>query len=157
MAESRDEEPTLDIARGDEALSRQLRRSLATLRDGTEDEDFRRQLDDVIAGRMSLREAAFTGTFDRGLAPHFERGMQRLQEMSEAEREQLAQEGQAALDRLAAEAAQQRAAEPAPHSTTSPSLSPEPEPERSASQPPAPQTGLPTVHDGWEGSGGVLR
>lgn len=103
MPENREREPMLDIARGDRALSRHLRRSLEALRERTDDRDFRRQIDDILAGRVSLRNAAFTGTFERGLTPHFKLGMQRWQEVSEEERERLAEEGRAAFDRLNAE------------------------------------------------------
>src|SRR5262245_14783842 len=97
-------EPMLDVARGDQGLSRHLRESLRVLRDRAEDAAFRRQLDDVLSGRLSLREAALTGTFERGLTPHFDRGMRWWEELPEQERARLAREGQAALDRLNAEA-----------------------------------------------------
>jgi hypothetical protein len=147
-------EPMLDVARGDQLLSRHLRRSIELLRDHTDDKDFRRQLDDVLAGRQSLREAAFTGTFDRGLSPHFERGLREWERLSEAEHDRLAQEGEAVVDVDTGPLAEQppAAGEPAAPATAPP---PSPAPrERSTSHPARPQSDLPTVQDGWEGPDG---
>lgn len=93
-------EAMMDVARGDRAVSRHLRDSLKLLRDKSEDQDFRRQIDDILAGRMSLREAASTGTFERGIAAPFEAGMQRFQELSEEEKDRMAAQGEEAFERL---------------------------------------------------------
>ncbi len=96
-------EPMMDVARGDKAVSRHLRDSLKVLRDKSEDPDFRRQIDDILNGRVSLREAAFTGTFERGIAAPFEAGMRRYQEFSEQEVDQMAAQGEQAFERLTEE------------------------------------------------------
>jgi hypothetical protein len=149
-------EPMLDIARGDQRLSRHLRSSLELLRDRSDDDDFRRQLDDVLAGRQSLREAAFTGTFERGLTPHFEAGLRHWEQLSEAEREALAREGEVVVDLETGPLAEQQpaAAEPVAPATTTPPTSASRE--RTGEHPVPPQTHVPTVHDGWEGSDGFL-
>ncbi|MQA85807.1 MAG: hypothetical protein GEV03_14600 [Streptosporangiales bacterium] len=70
------EEPMIDIARGDPVRSRQLRAALKTLRDRSNDREFRRLVDDVLAGRRALRDVARTQTFDRVVTPlaHVRRG-----------------------------------------------------------------------------------
>lgn len=90
----------MDVARGDRAVSRHLRESLKVLRDKSEDQDFRRQIDDILAGRVSLREAAFTGTFERGIAAPFEAGMRWFEELPEEEVQEMAAQGETAFDRL---------------------------------------------------------
>lgn len=100
-AGSEPDEPMMDVARGDKAVSKHLRASLEVLRDQSNDPDFRRQLDDVLAGHLSLREAAFSGVFERGIAAPFEAGMQWYEQLPEDERERLAGQGEAEFAQLA--------------------------------------------------------
>ncbi|NUT38290.1 MAG: hypothetical protein HOV79_35035 [Hamadaea sp.] len=97
------EEPMMDVARGDKAVSKHLRASLEVLRDTSGDPDFRRQLDDVLAGHLSLREAAFSGVFERGIQGPLETGMAWYESLPEDERERLAGEGEAEFARIAEE------------------------------------------------------
>jgi len=99
MPDPRDGEPMLDVARGDKAVSEHLRESLKNLRDDSDDKDFRRLIDDVLSGEMSLREAAMTDLFDRGIAKPLEQTMRQLDQLSESERERLADEGEAEFRR----------------------------------------------------------
>lgn len=87
----------LDVAQGDPALSRHLRNSLELLRDRTDDQDFRRLADDVLAGRRGLRDVASAPAFARVLNPEVERFAQRYEELSDAEREALARQGEEQL------------------------------------------------------------
>jgi hypothetical protein len=99
MSSSHDE-PMIDIARGDRALSRQLRTALETLRDRSDNREFRGLVGDVLAGRRGLREIARTPAFDSMVTPLAREFGRRFDEMSEAEREQLARQGKEAYERL---------------------------------------------------------
>lgn len=84
----------LDVARGDPVRSRFLRASLTRLREASDDERFRAMVDDILAGRRSLRDAATSEAFNRGIADKVDEGARRYQELSEAEREALAAQGE---------------------------------------------------------------
>lgn len=90
----RNEEPLLDVAGGDPALSHRLRDSLKTLSERTEDPEFRRLVADVLAGRRGLREVASTPGFASVLNPRVEQFAQRWAETSEEERAELAAQGE---------------------------------------------------------------
>lgn len=107
-----DQEPMLDIARGDPARSRFLREALATLRETSDDERFRTMVDDILAGRRSLRDAATSEMFNRGIADKVDEGARRYQELSEAEREALAAQGEQQFAALRADIEQSRSGEP---------------------------------------------
>lgn len=92
----------LDVAGGDPALSRHLRNSLTLLRDRSDDPEFRRLADDVLAGRRGLREVATSPVFAQALNPQVERFAQRYEQLSDAERAALAAQGE---EQLAAERA----------------------------------------------------
>ncbi|HEY0700929.1 MAG TPA: hypothetical protein VGD43_24360 [Micromonospora sp.] len=94
MSRPADEPPMLDVAQGDPALSRHLRNSLQLLRDRSDDEDFRRLADDVLAGRRGLRDVATAPEFSRVLNPQVERFAERWEELSDAERAALAAQGE---------------------------------------------------------------
>jgi hypothetical protein len=91
-------EPLLDLAHGDAALSRQLRDSLRVLQERSGDERFRRLVDDVLAGRTSLRDVYHTTAFAAGVddgVRQFARGWERL---SNGERAELAEQGRQELE-----------------------------------------------------------
>ncbi|NEW40979.1 hypothetical protein GV793_18970 [Nocardia cyriacigeorgica] len=94
-------EPTYDVAGGDPGASRQLRKSLEALRSAAPSPEIRKQLDDVIAGRVSMREFGtsdgFAGILDRALPP---RAMNKLSSLSSSELEAMAEQGLAEQDRL---------------------------------------------------------
>jgi hypothetical protein len=87
------EEPMLDVARGDAALSRQLRDSLRILQARSEDERFRRLVDDVLNGRAGLREASRTDTFAAGINDGVREFARRWECLSNDERAELAEQG----------------------------------------------------------------
>ncbi|MBO0880082.1 MAG: hypothetical protein J2P17_06935 [Mycobacterium sp.] len=103
MPEASDKVPMLDVALGDRAVSQFLRSSLGTLRDGSDDKDFRRLVDDVLRGELSLREAATSDVFERGIVQPFEEGMRQYERLPEAERARRAAEGEAGFARANAE------------------------------------------------------
>jgi hypothetical protein len=94
------DEVVFDVARGDVGIARQLRQSLEVIMSATSDPDLRRQLDDVLAGRASMREfgatEAFAGIMDRIPRERLNRSLA----LPEDERERLAARGEAELDRL---------------------------------------------------------
>ena len=90
----------MDVARGDKAVSQYLRESLAALRDNSEDKDFRRLVDDVLAGKMSLREAAVSDVFERSIMGPLQEGMRRYDQLPASEQARLAAEGEAEFARL---------------------------------------------------------
>ena len=95
MPDARGEEPTLDVARGDRAVSEHLRESLKAMRDDSEDKDFRRLIDDVLKGELSLRQAASTDLFESAIRKSAERFIKEYDQLSESERERLGAEGEA--------------------------------------------------------------
>lgn len=97
MADPADE-PTMAIAHGDPALARHLRKSLETLRDRTDDDDFRHLIDDVLKGRANLRDVYFTPAFAAGISPGVEDFARRYDQLTPEEQQELAQEGRQALD-----------------------------------------------------------
>jgi hypothetical protein len=102
-----DEEPALDIAHGDQAISQHLRSSLKQLRERSDNTDFKRLVDDVLAGRASLRDVYTTPAFAAGVNPGVERFAQRYEQLNPEERAELAEQGRQALqterDRLSRE------------------------------------------------------
>ena len=95
MTESPEQQPPLDVARGDQALSDHLREALRTLRERSDNEDFRRVVDDVLAGRSGLRDVYFTPAFAAGLDTGVRQFAQRYEELSPQERAELAERGKA--------------------------------------------------------------
>ncbi|MGW4211231.1 hypothetical protein ACWEIJ_24785 [Lentzea sp. NPDC004789] len=70
---------------------------LRVLRDTSGDPALRTLLDDVLAGRKSLREAASTDVFDRGVEARVSRGLDVLTALSEEDFDALAERGEQAL------------------------------------------------------------
>lgn len=89
-----DQEPMIDVAGGDPALSRHLRNCLKVLRDRTDDPEFRELADDIMAGRRGLRDAVASPAFAQAVNPQVERFAQRYEQLSDVERERLAAEGE---------------------------------------------------------------
>ncbi|MEU4420732.1 hypothetical protein AB0F81_08905 [Actinoplanes sp. NPDC024001] len=88
----------LDVAHGDAALTDHLRQSLRILQDRSDDEDFKRLVDDVLSGRTSLRDVhdsqAFSAVLDKGVREF----RQRWDSLTDEERADLAEQGREALD-----------------------------------------------------------
>jgi hypothetical protein len=106
----KDEEPLLDVAGGDPALSRHLRGSLRLLRDKSDDPEFRRLADDILEGRRGLREASRSPVFARVLDPRVDEFARRYDQLSEDERAGLAAEGQRQFAELRDQIAREKTA-----------------------------------------------
>ena len=81
-----DDEPMMDVACGDPELSEELRDALTLLRDRSDNDDFRTLVDNVLAGRCSLRAASGTAAF-RDVV--FARITQEFDELTEDEKQSL--------------------------------------------------------------------
>lgn len=157
MADSRADEPMMDVARGDRAVNQYLRESLTVLRDNSQDKEFRRLVDDVLSGKTSLREAAFTELFERAVGQPLQENLRHEQRLSEAEIEQLEAEERARAEgdgRTPPPAARQPSAVPPASTVSTPGNQAAHTPDGSAAETarpashhrPGPQTIMPTVH-----------
>ena len=97
---SREPEPSLDVARGDVALSKHLKNSLEVLKDKVDDPEFGRLVDDITSGRRSLRDMVTSPVFARALDPLVEQGAETYRNLSEQEREDLGRQGEEQLEQL---------------------------------------------------------
>jgi hypothetical protein len=95
-----DKDPVLDIARGDPAVSKALSSSLKILRDRSDDPAFKTMVDDILAGKKSLREAASSQAFNQGISVKAHAGFEWYRNLSDEERERGAEQGRAQLDQL---------------------------------------------------------
>jgi uncharacterized protein YicC (UPF0701 family) len=98
----------LDIARGDAARSHQLRGSLKILRDRADNPEFRKLLDDVLAGKKGMRDAARSPLFDQAVTPRVQQAVERLNQMSDEEKQRLGEEGERQLDQLRHQLSEQK-------------------------------------------------
>ncbi|GAB2659350.1 hypothetical protein GCM10027271_17550 [Saccharopolyspora gloriosae] len=89
-----EDEATLDVARGDVALSKHLKNSLGVLRDKVDDPNFKRLVDDVLAGKQGLRDAFTSDAFSAALDPLVRKGAEDYDKLSEQERSELAKTGE---------------------------------------------------------------
>lgn len=89
-----DQEPMIDVAGGDPALSRHLRSCLKVLRDRTDNPGFRELADEIMSGRRSLREAVTSPVFSQVLNSQVARFAHRYEQLSDDERERFAAEGE---------------------------------------------------------------
>lgn len=128
-------EPIHDLARGDIAVSRQLSQALQVIMDGTADQRLKSQIRAILDGRASARELMHSDAFNVVLDQTIPAAMQEFAEMPEEERQRLAEQGQAQLDRLRDQPSAWSA--PAPPADPAPSAPPP----RVTPQPPAPPVG----------------
>ncbi|MGW5386122.1 hypothetical protein [Nocardia sp. NPDC003963] len=98
-------EPMFDVARGDAATSRQLGEALRTLAANTRDPALRALTREVLDGRMGVRDFARTETISKLLDSAVPAMMKRIGALSEEERERLAEQGRADLERYRQQAA----------------------------------------------------
>ncbi|GAB3964679.1 hypothetical protein V1634_01065 [Plantactinospora veratri] len=94
MTRDNEEEPLIDVAGGDPALSRRLRESLRILGEETDDPEFRRLVADVLDGRRGLREVVTSPVFASVLDARVDHFVQRWDEIPEEERAELAAQGE---------------------------------------------------------------
>jgi hypothetical protein len=92
------DEPTMAVAHGDPALARHLRTSLETLRDRSDNDDFRRLVNDVLHGRADVRDVYATPAFAAGINPGTQQFAERWDQLSREEQEQLVEQGRRQLD-----------------------------------------------------------
>lgn len=97
MSNPEKDEPLLDVAHGDPAMSRHVRDSLKVLAERTDDPEFGKLVEDVLRGRRSLRDVAFTPAFERTINPGVAQFAERYEQLSEEEREELAAQGERQL------------------------------------------------------------
>ncbi|NKY35866.1 hypothetical protein HGA13_22740 [Nocardia speluncae] len=97
------EQPILDVAHGDKALSQQATRALRVLAQHSSDPDLKNQISDIASGRSSARELMNNPAFNRILDNVAPAAIRWAAETPAAERERLAEQGQADLDRLSTE------------------------------------------------------
>ncbi|MFI5715309.1 hypothetical protein [Nocardia sp. NPDC051750] len=97
------EQPILDVAHGDKALSQQATRALRILAQHSSDPDLKKQISDIASGRSSARELMNNPAFNRILDNVAPAAIRWAAETPAAERERLAEQGQAELDRLGME------------------------------------------------------
>lgn len=100
MADSPENEPMLDIAHGDAALSKHLRNSLNVLRGKVDDPEFKKMVDDVMSGKVSLRDVASSSVFSRALDPYAQQAAEKFENMTEEECEELARAGEAQFEEM---------------------------------------------------------
>ncbi|MEU8894398.1 hypothetical protein [Nocardia sp. NPDC048505] len=93
-------EVVFDVARGDLGLSRSLKASLEILRSATPDPAIRKQIEEVLAGRASMREFGLSDAFAKVLDGVPKQVFDQAASMSEEERARLAAQGEAELERL---------------------------------------------------------
>jgi hypothetical protein len=83
---------------GDPARARRLRRSLETLADRGGDPAVREMAREVLAGRLSLREAANVPAYGEAMRQGMQKGLRAYAAMSESERREAEEEGRRQLD-----------------------------------------------------------
>ncbi|MFW0783001.1 hypothetical protein AAFP35_00645 [Gordonia sp. CPCC 206044] len=93
-----DEKPLLPSLEGHPADDWHLRKSLRTLAEFSPDPDFKAMVADVLGGKSSLRDVVDSTTFTRTIAPMVESAVADAPQISDAERESLAQQAHAQIE-----------------------------------------------------------
>lgn len=88
--------PLLKHANFGPAFDQHLRRSLMVLRDQATDTKVRDRINDVLAGRLTLRELASDGGFGAMMEPLVDKGLSRVQDLTPDE-DARARQGAAAM------------------------------------------------------------
>lgn len=94
MSTNEDQPELLDVARGNKARSEFLKAALKKVRDSSEDDEFRREVDAILSGKKGLRQAATNEVFNRGISSMVTRGVQQYNELDEQQREELSDQGE---------------------------------------------------------------
>ena len=88
------QEPTTDVTCGEPAMTPDLRDALTLLRDRSDDDEFRTLVDDVLAGRSGLYDAATTPAFGAAVFGRVVREFnERLATMTEEEKQAIVAQG----------------------------------------------------------------
>ena len=93
-------EPIHDLARGDVGVSRQLSIALRTIMNGTVDKGLENQIRAILEGRGSARELLRSDAFNVVLDQTMPAAIQQFNDMPEEERQRLAAQGEAQLEKL---------------------------------------------------------
>lgn len=121
-------DPTFDVAHGDKALSRQIADTLRLLGAKTSDPALKRQVDAALTGELGIREFARTDVFSQVLDRVAPAALTEYLAMSDEERQTLAEQGEAELQRY-------RTGSDVPSEKQPPSGQEEPETDESSSPP----------------------
>jgi hypothetical protein len=135
-------EPMLDVARGDIAVSRQVSAALRVIASSTRDDALKRQIGEILAGRASVRDLAGAESFNRVLDGVLPAAMQKIAELSEEERDRLAEQGRAELEQF------RESPNPGPPTTTAPASEAAPSADRSSEPAPTPPQATDTSQHG---------
>ncbi|WP_063038441.1 hypothetical protein [Nocardia grenadensis] len=117
-------EPIFDVARGDAATSRQLGAALRTLAENTRDPALRALTQDVLGGRMGVRDFARTEVISKLLDSAMPAMLKRIEALSDEERELLAEQGRADLERYRQQSAEKP--DPTPRNSWGTETTPQP-------------------------------
>ncbi|WP_336085287.1 hypothetical protein [Nocardia sp. SSK8] len=128
----KEQEPILDVARGDAAVSRQVGDALRTIARGTGDPALRRQISDILAGRSSARDLANGDAFNRLLDAAVPDALAKYHAMSDEERAREVEQGRAELERTRRELEREAAAEASAAKSGGPSGDPYPQSQQHA-------------------------
>lgn len=91
-------DPLLDVAGGDAAVSRQLTHTLRLLAANTTDPALKDQINAVLSGNMGVRDFARAEAFTHTLDQMMPAALDNYLAMSEEQRQQLAEQGEAELE-----------------------------------------------------------
>jgi hypothetical protein len=92
-----EQEPEIDVAHGDPAVSAHLRRSLTLLRDKASNDEFKDLVNDILKGKRRLREAFSSPEFQNGIDPYMRDAKEKYESMSEEEKTRLVAQGRQEL------------------------------------------------------------
>lgn len=114
-------EPMHDLARGDVGVSRQLSRALRVLMDSATEPQLKNQLRGILEGKGSARDLMHSEAFNRVLDRTMPAAIAQFAAMTDDERQRLAEQGEADLQRLRSQPATE---EPRPQPVTAPPPAP---------------------------------
>lgn len=93
-------EPIHDLARGDIGISRQLSRALRVLMDNATEPRLKNELRGILEGKGSARELLHSEAFNRVVDQTMPAAMNQFADMTNEQRQRLAEQGEADLVRL---------------------------------------------------------
>ncbi|ASR56069.1 hypothetical protein [Cellulomonas sp. PSBB021] len=108
MSEQDERPPLLSVTAGDAGADRVLRRQVAALRDQAVGTPLGDMLDDVLAGRRTLRDVARTPEFDEVVAPAARVATEQWAALTPQERETLVAQGREQVARAREEVYRER-------------------------------------------------
>ncbi|MBF6082880.1 hypothetical protein IU485_16060 [Nocardia cyriacigeorgica] len=97
------QEPILDVAGGDPAVSRQLSDALRAIAANTTDPAVKDQISAVLEGKLAVRDFVRAEAFNQTLDRVMPAALEEFESMPEDQRQRLAEQGEAELERYRAE------------------------------------------------------